>query len=124
MDYGTSAASLNQTTNDAALVTSHSVTLNGPDAGHGLLLPGPLDRRGHQRGDLAGGGQPARDASPRPAQNLPAITRVVATPGTDGATATITWTTDVASDSRVDYGTAPGIVDLAGEQHSARHIAL
>ena len=28
MDYGTSAASLNLTTNDAALVTSHSVTLN------------------------------------------------------------------------------------------------
>ena len=28
VDYGTSAASLNLTTNDAALVTSHSVTLN------------------------------------------------------------------------------------------------
>ena len=34
----------------------------------------------------------------------PVITDVVATPGT-GGTATITWTTDEASDSRVDYGT-------------------
>ncbi|HEX5150554.1 MAG TPA: N,N-dimethylformamidase beta subunit family domain-containing protein, partial [Parafilimonas sp.] len=36
----------------------------------------------------------------------PVITDVVATPHSDG-TATITWTTDEFSSSRVDYGTAP-----------------
>ena len=37
----------------------------------------------------------------------PAISSVAATSATDG-TATITWTTDEAADSRVDYGTAAG----------------
>ena len=37
----------------------------------------------------------------------PLITGVSATPKSDG-TATITWTTNEPSDSRVDYGTAPG----------------
>ena len=37
----------------------------------------------------------------------PAITNVAATAATDGS-ATVTWTTDEAADSRVDYGTAAG----------------
>ena len=38
----------------------------------------------------------------------PTITNVVATPATNGLSATITWTTDEAANSRVDYGTNPG----------------
>ena len=196
VDYGTSAASLNLTTNDAALVTSHSVTLNTltpgtayffrvrstdaatneatspvtanppatlhhgqprhdpaddhrrergsgrqrdlghdhldderalelarglrdlgrvaepdhqrcgpgdlalghaehPDAGHGLLLPGPLDRRGHQRGDLAGGGQPAGELHHGQPRHDPADDhRRERGSGRQRTSATITWTTN------------------------------
>ncbi len=38
----------------------------------------------------------------------PVVTNIVATPDVGGTSATITWDTDEASDSRVDYGTAPG----------------
>jgi phosphodiesterase/alkaline phosphatase D-like protein len=41
----------------------------------------------------------------------PVISSVVATPNS-GGTATITWTTDEVSDSRVDYGTNPGALTL------------
>lgn len=41
----------------------------------------------------------------------PVITAIVATPGT-GGTATITWTTDEAADSRVDYGTNTGNLSM------------
>jgi Domain of unknown function (DUF4082)/Bacterial Ig-like domain/Bacterial Ig domain/Purple acid Phosphatase, N-terminal domain/FlgD Ig-like domain/Cohesin domain len=37
----------------------------------------------------------------------PVISAVTATPGADGATATITWTTDEPANSRVDYGLSP-----------------
>jgi len=40
-------------------------------------------------------------------ETAPVISAVTATPHT-GGTATIAWTTDEASDSHVDYGTAPG----------------
>ncbi len=42
----------------------------------------------------------------------PLITTIVATPHGDG-TATITWTTNEPADSRVDYGTDPGLLDLS-----------
>ena len=38
----------------------------------------------------------------------PVITNVVATPAPDGLSATITWDTDEAADSRVDYGPSGG----------------
>ncbi|MGH7724670.1 MAG: N,N-dimethylformamidase beta subunit family domain-containing protein [Candidatus Eiseniibacteriota bacterium] len=41
----------------------------------------------------------------------PVISNVVATPAALGTSATITWDTDEASDSRVDYGTSPGTLD-------------
>jgi len=40
-------------------------------------------------------------------ETAPVIANVASTAATDGS-ATVTWTTDEASDSRVDYGTAPG----------------
>jgi glucose/arabinose dehydrogenase len=41
----------------------------------------------------------------------PSIASVSATPGEDGRSATIRWLTDIASDSRVDYGLEPGTLD-------------
>ncbi len=38
----------------------------------------------------------------------PVISNVLATPGTNGTTATISWDTDVPSTTRVDYGTSGG----------------
>ena len=48
----------------------------------------------------------------------PAITNVDATAATDG-TATVTWTTDEASDSRVEYGTAAGSLTQTATDASA-----
>lgn len=51
-------------------------------------------------------------ASYPPDTTPPAISAVAASPSMDG-TATITWTTDEISDSRVDYGTAPDALTLS-----------
>jgi phosphodiesterase/alkaline phosphatase D-like protein len=107
VDYGTSAGSLNLTTNDPALVASHSVALTG-------LTPGTTYffrvRSTDAAANAATSPIPANPPATftTPIQAAPVITAVVATPGNDGATAVITWTTDTASDSRVDYGTAAG----------------
>jgi hypothetical protein len=47
---------------------------------------------------------------------LPVISTVAATPAANG-TATISWTTDVPSDSRVDYGTTAN--NLTSNQSNA-----
>ncbi len=43
----------------------------------------------------------------------PVISAVNAAPGADGTSATITWTTDEASDSSVRYGTVSGVLNLS-----------
>lgn len=43
--------------------------------------------------------------------SAPSIASVTATAGRDGRSATIRWSTDIASDSRVDYGLQPGTLD-------------
>ena len=48
----------------------------------------------------------------------PVITNVVATPNADGTSATITWTTNEGSDSRVDYGTSSSTLNLNGTDDS------
>ena len=48
----------------------------------------------------------------------PVISRVAATPATDG-TATVTWTTDEPADSRVDYGTVAELARLERDRRSA-----
>ena len=52
----------------------------------------------------------------------PAISNVSASAPGDG-TANITWDTNEASDSRVDYGTSPGSLDSASEQSGSDHLA-
>jgi hypothetical protein len=51
--------------------------------------------------------------TPPPPPTPPVISNVVATPNSNG-TATITWTTDQPSDSRVDYGTNASSLTLNG----------
>ena len=48
----------------------------------------------------------------------PVITNVIATPGPDGTTATITWTTNEGSDSKVDYGTVSNNLNLNSSDNS------
>src|SRR5204863_75267 len=43
----------------------------------------------------------------------PVISNVVATPNADGLSATITWTTNEGSDSKVDYGVVANNLDLS-----------
>jgi hypothetical protein len=51
-------------------------------------------------------------------ETAPVISAVTATNNTDGTT-TITWTTDEASDSRVDYGTVSGALNLNASDPAA-----
>ncbi len=106
VDYGTDPGSLISNNTSASLVTSHSITINDllinttyyyrvsstDGAGNSSTLPAVSD-------------PPASfteiDNTPPVITNVTAVTR-------DNGTATITWTTDEASDSRVDYGTDPG----------------
>jgi phosphodiesterase/alkaline phosphatase D-like protein len=46
----------------------------------------------------------------------PVVSGIAASPGLDGMTAQITWTTDEASDSRVDFGTSPGSLTLSASE--------
>ena len=113
VDYGTSADALNQNVNNATLVTSHSVNLTG-------LTPGTTYHFRVRSTDAAtneGTSPPPSEppttfTTPTPDTTAPVITGVTATPDSNGTSATIAWTTDEASDSRVDYGTAPGALTL------------
>jgi hypothetical protein len=50
----------------------------------------------------------AIDCVPGPDVTAPTISNVAAVPALDGLSATVTWTTDEVSNSRVDYGTSSG----------------
>lgn len=51
--------------------------------------------------------------------SAPAIGFIQATPGADGASATIRWVTDVPADSRVDYGLTSGTLDQTATDAAA-----
>ena len=98
VEYGTTTAYGSSTTLDAALVTSHSQALSG-------LQPGTQYhfrvRSTNAGGSLAVSGDfVLTTATPPP----PVISNVQAGSITSSG-ATITWTTDVASDTTVRYGT-------------------
>ena len=113
VDYGTSAGSLNLNTNDATLVTSHSATLSS-------LTPGTTYFFRVSSTDAANNGAtspitadpPASFTTPTQDTTPPTITAVNAAPAPNGTSATITWTTNEPSSSRVDYGTSAGSLTL------------
>lgn len=103
VNYGTSAGALNLSVNDAAMLTAHSVTLPG--------LTGNTTYYYTVTSTDASGNPATAPASPAsfttPDGSAPAITGVTVVPGLLGA-ATVKWTTNRASNSRIDYGTTAG----------------
>jgi peptidoglycan hydrolase-like protein with peptidoglycan-binding domain len=100
VEYGTSSAYSASSTLDAALSTSHSVPLSGL-AATTLYHFRVLSRDG--AGNLATSSDQTFTTSATPDITPPGISAIASSTST--ATATITWTTDEASDSRIDYGT-------------------
>jgi hypothetical protein len=94
-----------------------------PDGGWSAFAPvpssgsevGATSRYIQYRADLATGDSRvtpvledvALSCTSQPDATAPLITAVTATPAADGASATVTWTTDEPATSRVDYGTSP-----------------
>jgi len=110
VNYGTSAGALSLNASNASLVTSHSITLTGLTAGVTYYYTvTSVDGLNNTVTSPAPPNAPATFTTPLP--QPPVISAVTAVPGQNGA-ATITWTTNTASTSRVDYGTSSGSLTL------------
>ncbi|MGR9087268.1 MAG: LamG-like jellyroll fold domain-containing protein, partial [Gammaproteobacteria bacterium] len=112
VDYGTTAA-YGSTGGDPALVTSHSVTLTGLNSGtlyHFETRSTDADGNTASSGDLTftTASAPPVDTTP------PAISDIQVTSITTDS-AIVTWTTDEASDSVVDYGTTAAYGSTGGD---------
>ena len=106
VDYGTSPTSLTSNISDPALLTSHSLNLSGLAAATTYYFRvTSVDSTGNSATSPPTSGSPASFTTIDPTP--PVISAVTATPGV-GGTATITWTTNKLSNSRVDYGTVNG----------------
>jgi phosphodiesterase/alkaline phosphatase D-like protein len=109
VDYGTSPGALTQNATNASLVTAHSLTLTA-------LTTGTVYYYRVTSADASGNSSTSPVATSAPATFTPSdatppvISAVTAVPGT--TTASITWTTDENSTSRVDYGTSPSSLTL------------
>jgi phosphodiesterase/alkaline phosphatase D-like protein len=88
------------------MTTSHTITLSGLTAGTTYYFRvTSKDASNNSSTSPATSSAPLQFTMPTtPPPPPPVITNVVGTPNSNG-TATITWTTDQPSDSRVDYGT-------------------
>jgi phosphodiesterase/alkaline phosphatase D-like protein len=107
VDYGTSPTSLTSNVSDAVLATSHTLTLTGLTSGTTYYYRvTSVDSSANSSTSPPAASQPSSFSTTAAAG--PVISAVTATPGANG-TATITWTTNVASNSRVDYGTTTGL---------------
>ena len=108
VDYGTSATALTLTVSSVALSTAHSISLTGLTSGTAYFYRvTSVDSAGNSATSPATTAPAATFTTTTPP---PVITLVKATPGM--ATATITWTTDKTSTSRVDYGTSATALTL------------
>jgi hypothetical protein len=98
VNYGTTTAYGSQSTLNASLVTSHSVTLTG-------LTPGTT--YDYDVVSVNGSSTSATSANFTFATTTPAppVISAVTSSGITSTTATITWTTDQPASSRVAYGT-------------------
>ncbi|HWB99995.1 MAG TPA: N,N-dimethylformamidase beta subunit family domain-containing protein, partial [Bryobacteraceae bacterium] len=110
VDFGTSSSSLSQNASDATLTTAHSLTLSGLTAGTTYYY-----RVTSADGSSNSSSFPSAPSGPATFATInnapPVISAVTAVPG-NGGTATIMWTTNIASDSRVDYDTTSGSLSL------------
>jgi hypothetical protein len=96
VEYGTPA--LEHSASSSALVTSHAVTL--------ATTPGTTYSYRVTSTDASDNtASTPVDVFTTPIPTAPIISGVLATPNPDGSSATITWSTDKAATSRVDYGT-------------------
>jgi hypothetical protein len=98
VDYGTTAAYGSSTTLDSTLVTSHSQALGG-------LAPGTLYHFRVRSGAAGTATAVSGDSTFTTAVPAPPVISGVSASGVGASSATITWTTDTASDTTVDYGT-------------------
>ena len=110
VDYGVSATALNLNVSNATLATSHSITLSSlAGATTYFYRVTSVDSSGNSSTSPVTGNSPATfstiDSTP------PVISAVTAIPA-GGGSATITWTTNKAANSRVDYGTSSGSLTL------------
>ena len=101
VDYGLAADSLTLNATSTTMVTSHSITLSGLTAGTTYYFRvTSVDASSNSATAPAIANSPATFV---PAAVVPpVISSVTATPGSTSAL--VTWTTDLAADSRVDYG--------------------
>ncbi len=112
VDYGTTEGMLDMSATNVNMVTSHSITLTG------LAQNTDYYYRVTSK-DIANNSRTIPEPpgtmsfiTPLPDQTPPIITAISADPHTDG-TAIIAWTTDENSDSKVDYGTTEGSLNLS-----------
>ncbi len=101
VDFGTTSSYGSSTTLNASMVTSHSQSLSG-------LVPSTTYHYRVKSKDAAGNMATSGDytfaTTPPPDTTPPSISNVAGIAITSSG-ATITWTTNEASDSQVDYGT-------------------
>ena len=109
VEYGTTTAYGSLSANSAAQVTSHSVTLSG-------LTPGATYDYAVLSSNAAGLATSANFTFSTPA-GVPVISAVNSSAVT-GTSATITWTTDQASSSQVEYGTTTAYGSLSANNAS------
>ena len=112
VNYGTSSANLNLSATVATMVTAHSVPLSGLTAGTTYYFRVSSTDAGSL--SATSPNPPAAPASFTTATAVagPTISAVTATAGLDGS-ARITWTTNVASTSVVQFGTNSAALDLS-----------
>jgi phosphodiesterase/alkaline phosphatase D-like protein len=111
VEYGLSPGSLTSNVTNSTLKTNHSLTLTGLTSATTYYY-----RVLSTDGSANTATFPLPPAAPESFTTAvaaaPIITGIVAIPGAAGI-ATIRWTTNVASNSRVDYGTTPSSLNLS-----------
>lgn len=111
VDYGSTTA-LGSSASDAALVKSHTLALTGLASGTTYYYRvSSADGANNSSTLPVSGNPPLTFATDAVDTTPPAISGIAATAG--GTTATVAWTTNEASTSRIDYGTSPGLLTSA-----------
>ena len=113
VDYGTDPDALTQNVTDGALATSHSLPLTGltPSTTYYYRVTSADAANNTTTSPAPESEAPASFVSGAPDTTAPVISSVSAVPGANGS-ATITWSTDELSTSRVDYGTTSDALTL------------